>query len=391
MRAHGINYDTGFFNAGTSTREPFDPEIVRREMRVIRDDLHCTAVRITGGDPDRLDVAAAAAADAGLEVWFCPFTNGLTQDALLALLADCAERAERLRRRGAEVVLCTGSEVSLFTLGFLPGDTLAERLALIADPLRVRPLIGEVRARMNDFLRRAVDAVRARFGGKVSYASLPLEGVDWAPFDIIATDAGYRTAATAAQFRDLMRAFVAQGRALGKPVAVTEFGCGAYRGAADSAKDAHAIVAWGDDGRPTELNGDYVRDEQEQATYLRELLDVFEAEGVDAAFVYTFARYDLPHRDDPRADLDTASAGVVKVLDGQRGRRYPDMPWEPKATFDALAEYYGRSAASAQRSSRRSRKRRSAALRATASAARKCARARPVSPRRSSSSPIAAG
>jgi hypothetical protein len=58
MRARGINYDTGFFNAGTSTHEPFDPEVVRREMRVIRDDLHCTAVRITGGDPDRLEIAA---------------------------------------------------------------------------------------------------------------------------------------------------------------------------------------------------------------------------------------------------------------------------------------------------------------------------------------------
>jgi hypothetical protein len=43
-----------------------------------------------------------------------------------------------------------------------------------------------------------------------------------------------------------------------------------------------------------------------------------------------------------------ASAGVVKVLDGTigtgdpRGRRYPDMPWEPKAAFDALADWYGR-------------------------------------------------
>ena len=72
------------------------------------------------------------------------------------------------------------------------------------------------------------------------------------------------------------------------------------------------------------------------------------AEGVDAAFVYTFARYDLPHRDDPALDLDRASAGVVKVLDGlsaareARDRRYPDFPWEPKAGFDALAEWYGR-------------------------------------------------
>lgn len=343
MRGKGINFDTGFFNAGASTREPFDPEVVRREMRIIRDDLHCTAVRVTGGDPDRLEIAAKRAADAGLEVWFCPFTNGLTQDELLDLLADCAERAERLRGRGVKVVLLTGSEVSLFTLGFLPGDTLEERLALIADPQRVRPVIGAARARMNDFLRRAVETVRARFGGPVSYASLPFEGVDWAPFDIIATDAGYRSQETATQHRDLVRAFVAQGRAQGKPVAVTEFGCGTFRGAADVAHRGVGTITYGDDGRPTRLTGDHVRDEAEQAAYLRELLEVFEAEGVDAAFVYTFARYDFPHRDDahdPRADLDLASYGVVKVLDGRRGQRYSDMSWEPKAAFDALADYY---------------------------------------------------
>jgi hypothetical protein len=32
-----------------------------------------------------------------------------------------------------------------------------------------------------------------------------------------------------------------------------------------------------------------------------------------------------------------ASAGLVKVLEG---RRYPDMPWEPKVAFTVLAEYY---------------------------------------------------
>jgi hypothetical protein len=345
MWGKGITYDTGFLSAGASTREPFEPDVVRREMRVIRDDLHCNAIRVTGGDPDRLEIAATHAADAGLAVWFCPFTNGLTQDELLDLLADCAERAERLRRRGAEVVLLTGSELSLFTVGFLPGDTLEARLALVADPLRVRPLIGEVRTRINDFLHTAVEVVRARFGGKVSYASLPLEGVDWAPFDIISSDAAYRSAATAAHFRDFVRAFVTQGRAQGKPVAVTEFGCMTFRGAADLAIDIHSIIVWGEDGRADRLNGEYVRDEAEQATYLRELLDVFEAEGVDAAFVYTFARYDLPHREDPRADLDMASRGVVKVLDGQsgtRGPRYADLPWEPKAAFTTLADFYNR-------------------------------------------------
>src|SRR5215813_739064 len=209
MRGKGINYDTGFINnAGVSNHEPFDPEIVKREMRIIRDDLHCNAVRVTGGDVNRLEIAATHAAAAGLEVWFCPFICDLTTDELLDFLADCAERAERLRRRGAEVVLLTGSELSLFTTGFLPGETLAERVALVADPLRLRQMIGDVRARINAFLRRAVDVVRARFGGRVSYASiLPLEGVDWAPFDVIATDAAYRTSATAARFREDVRAF----------------------------------------------------------------------------------------------------------------------------------------------------------------------------------------
>ena len=345
MRGKGINFDTGLLSAGTTTREPFDPEIVRREMRVIRDDLHCTAVRITGGDPNRLEIAAEYAAEAGLDVWFCPFTNGLTQDALLELLADCANRAERIRRTGAEVVFVTGSEVSLFTQGFFPGETLGERLALIADPVRVRAAIGDVRARMKDFLRRAVEVVRARFGGKVSYASLPFEGVDWSLFDIIATDAGYRTKENAAHYRESIRAFVALGRSLGKPVAITEFGCSTYRGASDSGRDpAFSVIVWDDDGRAAKLNGEYVRDEHEQAAYLRELLEIFAAEGVDAAFVYTFARYDFPHRDRPLVDIDIASAGIVKVLDGQRARqgRYRDMPWEPKAAFQTLADWYQR-------------------------------------------------
>ncbi|HEX8132029.1 MAG TPA: hypothetical protein VF880_01165, partial [Actinomycetes bacterium] len=63
-------------------------------------------------------------------------------------------------------------------------------------------------------------------------------------------------------------------------------------------------------------------------------------EGIDTAFVNTFARSDLPHRGDPREDLDLASYGVVKVLEDGHGRTYPGMPWEPKAAFAALADAY---------------------------------------------------
>jgi hypothetical protein len=172
----------------------------------------------------------------------------------------------------------------------------------------------------------------------------PLEGVDWTLFDIIATDAGYRTKETAPRFREQIRAFVAQGRAQGKPVAITEFGCPPYCGAAEAGGSELTMIEWGADGRPVRVKDEYIRDEAEQATYLREVLDVFESEGVDSAFVYTFARYDLPHRANPAEDFDIASRGIVKVLDdksGLRAERYPGMPWEPKAAFGALAAYYG--------------------------------------------------
>ena len=87
-------------------------------------------------------------------------------------------------------------------------------------------------------------------------------------------------------------------------------------------------------GRPAGIKEGYVRDEDEQARYLVELLEVFDAEGVDSAFVYMFALNDYTHRpDDPRRDLDMASPGIVKV--------YEDGSWEPKAAFHALAEHYG--------------------------------------------------
>jgi hypothetical protein len=71
-----------------------------------------------------------------------------------------------------------------------------------------------------------------------------------------------------------------------------------------------------------------------------ELLQVYDEEGADAAFVYTFARWDLPTSSDPERDFDIASYGVVKVLEqGRTGTTYPGLPWEPKAAFHALAEY----------------------------------------------------
>ncbi|MFI5585901.1 hypothetical protein ACIA5G_12765 [Amycolatopsis sp. NPDC051758] len=330
MRAKGIGYDTGFERDGQFNR-PFDPDLVRRELAIIHDELHCTAVRLIGTDLDRIEFAAREAAALGLEVWFSPFPWDRRPEEILDQLADGASRAERLRAEGAEVVFVTGAELSLFNQGFLPGDGIADR---VANLMASRELLAELPDRINTFLGRAVSAVRARFGGRVTYAAVPLERVDWTPFDIVSVDA-HRSKEVAHIYREGVRTLVAAG----KPVAITEFGVTPYRGAADLGARSGEILEY-DGVVPVRLKGDYVRDEEEQARYLRELVEVFAAEGVDAAFACTFVCYGLVHRADPRTDLDMASWGVVKVLEDGEGEAYPGVRWEPKAAFGALAECY---------------------------------------------------
>lgn len=340
MRAKGMTYDTGFVRAGELSRRSFDPEVVERELAIIRDDLHCTAVQVIGGDPDRLELAATYAAGLGLEVWFSPYPLDLTTDGIMSLFVDCAERAERLRRTGAEVVFVTGVELSIMNAGFVPGDTAGERLHTLFDrPEARQERIAELNARLGDFLRAAVAAVRERFGGRVTYCAIPFERVDWGLFDVVSVEL-IRSAEVADRYQEGVRTLVAQG----KPVAITGFGCAAWQGAADVAPRAMEIVEYDGNGRPVRLDGEYVRDEAGQAAYLRELLEIFEAEGVDAAFVFLFALENFPHRPDgdPRLDLDLAGPAIVKVLETGRGETYPDMTWEPKAAFAAVAEHYGR-------------------------------------------------
>lgn len=333
MRIKGVTYDTGFINNGVTTKEIFDTNIIKREMQIIKNDLHCNAVRITGGDADRLEITSELAAGEGLEVWYCPFTCDLTIEELKNFLIDAAERAERIRSTGAEVVFITGSEVTLFTKGFFSNDKFNDRILLLKDPAKLREKIPEVRNRLNEFFRELVPLIREKFHGKISYASLPFENVDWSLFDIIATDGAYRTAGNAASYVKSIEAFANQG----KPAAITEFGCGTYIGASDTS-DSIWIVDWVD-GKPEKLNSNYIRDEQEQSAYILALLQIYDEAKVDAAFLTSFAAYMFPHREDTVYDLDIASYGIVKVYEDKLGKTYPDMPWEPKAAFYALREY----------------------------------------------------
>lgn len=340
MRGKGMTYDTGLVRNGRISRPDFDPAVVERELAIIRDDLHCNAVQIIGGDPDRLELAGRCAAELGLEVWFSPYPLELPRDEISTLFTDCAQRAEGLRRTGAEVVFVAGVELSIMNRGFVPGDSVEQRLdLLLRDPDRHAEQFAEVSARLDDFFGSALPAIREHFHGKVTYACIPFERIDWTPFDFLAIEL-IRSAEVADQFRAGVHSLVAQG----KPVAVTGFGTATWRGAGAVAPRSMEIVEYDAHGEPLRLTGEYERDEAGQAAYLRELLEIFDSEGVDSTFVFLFALYNYPHRTtgDPRDDLDLAGPGIVKVLPDGRGDTYPDMPWEPKESFTAVAEHYRR-------------------------------------------------
>jgi hypothetical protein len=311
---------------------------VRRDLRVVRDELHCNAVKLGGRDVGRLVVAAEEALALGLEVWFAPELWGRSRRRTLTHIARAAWAAERLRRHWPEqVVFSVATEATLFVRGIIPGFTFGQRLKRVRGAIRdgrhVDPL--------HDFLSRAARRARAVFGGPVTYSSLPFEPVDWSLFDIVAVD-HYRDSSTEARYRGTLTML----ERAGKPVVVTEFGMRTYRGADTDGRlgtgiqaDPKTVLLHRVPGlhgrvRPRLRSGEFVRDEGLQARRIVEDLEILDEAGVDGAFVCTFAEQRSVHDPDPWHDFDMGGLSLVKTL--------PDGTWQRKQSFDAVAAYYGR-------------------------------------------------
>lgn len=329
MRLRGVNYDVGIeFTPRYHSRPVFDPAATLHDLTAVRDDLHANAVRISGTDPARLAAAGRIALDLGLEVWLSPHLHDRDPDELVEYTATCAALAEELRRDTPRLVFVVGCELTLFSRGILKGDDVLDRLR---NPLALARLkwFGSHNKPLNALLARLEEATRARFAGPVTYASVPLEAVDWTRFDYVGLDY-YR----ASKNRDSYVSRLARHFTAGKPVVITELGCCAYRGAEDRGAMAWAIVDLSTD--PPRFAGTFHRDEELQAREVADMLRLLDGAGVEGAFVFTFATPALTHSEDPRYDLDLASYALVRTA--------PDGGWQPKAAYRAVAARYGAAA-----------------------------------------------
>jgi hypothetical protein len=331
MKRKGVNYDTGIQFSHSMSREQFDIHIVKRELEIIRQDLHCNAVRISGSDPDRMRSAAEEALRQGLEVWLSPHFPDKTFEETIRQTVRCAEMAEDLRRHQPDVVFILGCEWTIFMKGIVEGETLLDRIQHPSFRETIRS--GSHNRPLNAFLREAHDATRQVFKGNITYASAPIESVDWNLFDFVSID-HYRGASTRHSFTDRLQPYFAWN----KPVIITEVGCCTYQGAEKAGGMGFLIADI--TKHPKQLKGEYIRDEDLQARELTELLTLLDQTGVDGTFVYTFVAPLYPHREDPKYDLDMASYALVKSHDHRHGVTCSDLPWEPKKSFYAVARFF---------------------------------------------------
>jgi hypothetical protein len=347
MQHQGVHYDTGTMFRGpgyaiSTRRKALDLSLVRRELEIIRDDLHANAVRIVGSDVGRITTVVEIALGLGLEVWFSPAFFEYSPEETASRLVEAAEAATPLATaHPGRVIFVAGSELTLFMLGLVPGKGVTGRLQhLKGDPA----LLGN--GKLNAFLAELGPRLRSVFDGPLTYAALAFERVDWGPFDYVGVD-HYREARTKDRYVEMLEPFLSTG----KPVIVTEFGMRTYRGAESSGALGFGVTdttrLWlhtrpviGRFVRPR-LKGTFERDEAMQARELAETLDELEQSGVAGALLSTFVTPETYTDDDPRYDLDMDSMSLVKSLPhGRHGTAYPDMPWEPKEAFTEVARHF---------------------------------------------------
>jgi hypothetical protein len=329
----GVAYDTGGGPADEDSRARWRNSTMRGEIYAIRHRLHANWVSIYGSDVRRLVDTATAALEEGLTVSIQPRSFDEPQAAELEKLRKVAVEAERLRRRfGQEVILAVGCEFMLFTPGIVPGATFYERVEYLT---KGDFDMAELQRKFRAFTAKTVKVARSNFHGRITYgAASDLEQVDWSIFDIVGLDYYSYHARHADHAKEL-----APFRRWGKPILILEFGCCTFTGAAKLGGMGWDIVDYS--GDVPVIPPQYVRNEQEQADHLANMLDVFTGEGFLGASPYTFISPDAPHRPHDRPhDEDMAAFSLCKVL------RYDDTDpaspyrWLPKKSFQSVARFY---------------------------------------------------
>lgn len=352
MKFRGVVYDVGLqFSPGPFSVDPFNPDQVRYDMKVIASDLHANAVRIEGEEIYRLVTAAKAAHEAGLKVLFNPWKMNADAKETAEYMKEAAIEAEKLRKEGIDLIFVAGCEYTIFSKGAFPGETFNERVGFMIEHVfgpdgkeKNSPEMAGASKRLNEILATIVSGVRIHFKGPVTYSSGTWEEVDWDLFDIVGIDY-YRRGESAEDYLDKLKTFKTD-----KPLIVMEVGSCAYEGAAAKGDGGFAIFQ-GVNPDGTIIYQDNiipVRSEKEQADYVETQATLLADSDADGVFIYVFAFPIFPHSEEIGKDMDMTSYALVKSFPKNDPRSENIPNWEPKEAYHRLSKVYGEMATTGQ-------------------------------------------
>ena len=346
LKLKGVNYDVGSVMGG-NWRPDYNPKTVHRELEIIKNDLHCNALGITGLDIRRLIDTAADALDQGFTVWLTPCLWNKSPAETLDYKIKAAVEANKLIEKWSDrLVFSVGGELTLFMQGIVEGSDVMTR---IKSAFAGKDKGKEHRNKLlNEYLDKTVKETRKVFHGQISYNSLIWEEVNWENFDYIGIDHYW-----AEQIKDRYIEMLRPHLSSGKPVVVTSFGFTTTNAPANGVASTLGNVNWQSKflhqlpiiGRFVKpyLNVVNERDEHAQASRLVDTLKLLDGGGVYGAFIDNFVFPLNPYDDNPKYDLDRESESLVKSYgNGKHGATYPEMTWEPKESFKAVADYYAK-------------------------------------------------
>ncbi|PUZ30593.1 hypothetical protein DCM91_01005 [Chitinophaga costaii] len=348
MNYRGVVYDVGLqFSPGPFSVDPFSPEQVKHDMKVISKELHANSVRIEGEEIQRLVVATEAAHEAGLKVLFNPWKMNADAEETIKYMAQAAVAAEKLRKKGVDLVFVAGCEYTIFSQGAFPGETFNDRVMFMVTnggvpghgPEKTRAM-DDANKKLNEILAKICKGVRANFNGKITYSSGTWEEVNWDLFDIVGIDY-YRRGETEEEYLRKLEQYRSD-----KPLLVMEVGSCAYEGAAVKGDGGFAVFQGvNPDGTIIYQDGIIpVRSEKEQADYVETQVNILSKSGIEGVFVYVFAFPIMPFSEEKGKDMDMTSYALVKTYP-KHDPRFQKLPnWEYKEAFHRLADLYGKMA-----------------------------------------------
>lgn len=305
----GITYETGIKwsdkwpSSSRMQLVKLTPDQIDRELEIIRDELGCNAIRITGDNNTELLKVTQMASNRFKEILISPRYIDADMGTTISKLCGLAKNVETLRRRSnSTIIFVIGNESTYETRGVMSDlptfyERLDEFMQLSSEAYQKKKEQWD--KTLNDFLKRGISELRRVYGGKVTYSAAPQEGINWNElgFDVIGLNE-YLSYDWQTEEQYIER--IKSSKSIGKPVYNTEWGSCTF-------KDAlmYGGIGW-------KYGADKTYDQEAQADAIERQLEIFNTIGIDGCFLYSFI--------ETKTD-DATSYGIMKFEDPGSPRR----------------------------------------------------------------------